>query len=62
MKTYARIERKVVQELFTTDSNIKELFHPSMQWVDVTGLAPEPTEGWRYEDGRFFEPLPLIEF
>lgn len=62
MKTYARIERNIVQELLITDGNIKELFHPSMQWVDVTGLAPEPTEGWRYEDDSFSEPLPIITF
>jgi len=62
MKKYARIEREIVQELLTTDGNIKELFHPSMQWVDVTGLAQEPSEGWRYEDDNFSEPLPLITF
>ncbi|MBD8125853.1 hypothetical protein [Pantoea agglomerans] len=62
MKTYARVERKIVQELFTTDGNIKELFHPSMQWVDVTGLKQEPSEGWLYENGIFTKPLPLITF
>lgn len=62
MKTYARIERGIVHELFTTDGNIKDLFHPSMHWVDVTGYEQEPSEGWRYEDGAFFKPLPLITF
>lgn len=57
MKTYARIERDTIQELFTTDSNIKELFHPSMHWVDVTGLTPKPSEDWRYISGKLYEPI-----
>jgi len=61
MKTYARIERGIVHELFTTDGNIKELFHPSMHWVDVTGLTPEPSEGWQYLRGKFCKPLPSIK-
>ena len=43
MQTYARIQDGVVAELFTTDRDIATLFHPALQWVNVTdasGTAP----------------------
>jgi len=39
MQIYARIENNKVAELFTTDADIKQLFHPSLVWVDVTHVA-----------------------
>lgn len=59
MKIYARIERNKVQELFTTNGNIKELFHPSMQWIDISDLEERPSEGWLYENDNFSPPVPL---
>ncbi|MBS6436793.1 MULTISPECIES: hypothetical protein [Pantoea] len=60
MKKYARIEKNTVQELFDTDRNIKEIFHPSMQWVDITEMKQQPSEDWRYDNEAFLPPLPLI--
>jgi hypothetical protein len=44
MKTYARIDHSVVAELFATDAPIRELFHPSLRWVEVAG--PDVAVGW----------------
>lgn len=47
MTLYARIDNNTVAELFETDSDISELFHPSITWADVTdepitvGMAAE---------------------
>lgn len=46
MKTYARIENGVVVELFTTDGNMAEMFHPDLIWEDVTNAAGVK-EGWK---------------
>ncbi|SEO76138.1 virus tail fibre assembly protein, lambda gpK [Luteibacter sp. UNC138MFCol5.1] len=46
MKTYARIDSEQVVEIITTDGDISEMFHPSITWVDVTSMEPEPVEGW----------------
>lgn len=56
MKTYARIDGGNVAELFTTDGDISEMFHPSIQWVDVTNAAPAPAVGWGYSSGVFSTP------
>lgn len=57
MKTYARIEADIVVELFETDGDISELFHPSLFWVEVTD--PSGKIGWRYEGDAFLPPLPV---
>ena len=36
MKTYARIGNNAVLELLATTANPSLLFHPTLQWVDVT--------------------------
>jgi len=46
MNKYARIYDAEVQELFSTDGDITEMFHPDFIWVDVTGMNPEPAVGW----------------
>lgn len=56
MATYARIDGGVVAELFATDGDIAEMFHPDMIWVDcstVSGIAV----GWTFE-GQVFAPAP----
>lgn len=35
MKTYARIESGVVVELFETDGDITQMFHPDLVWVEA---------------------------
>lgn len=56
MKEYARIEAGKTMELFSTDKDISTLFHPSIEWVDITSLQPAPLVGWLYVDGEFSEP------
>jgi len=57
MKTYARVENRIVAEIVTTAENIGSLFHPSLQWVDVTGQAIQV--GWvQSENGTFALPPP----
>lgn len=58
MKTYARINGGVVAELFDTDGDIREMFHPDLIWVDVTDISPMPQEGWTLSDGSFNKPAP----
>jgi len=56
MQKYARIDVDKTMELFSTDENISKLFHPSIEWVDITRLEPAPLVGWLYTDGAFSEP------
>jgi len=46
MKTYARIDKGIVMEIFSTDADIATLFHPELVWVDVTSVAPQPNDNW----------------
>lgn len=62
MKTYARVSEGLVHELFVTDGDMAEMFHPDMIWVEITDLVPEPVVGWSaYEESGswiFSEPVP----
>ena len=58
MKKFARIEAGVVAELVEGDT-IEGLFHPSLRFVDVTGVDLEV--GWLEVDGRFVAPPPPAE-
>lgn len=52
MMTYARIQGGCVAELLMTTAEARELFHPSLLWVDVSkvdGIAI----GWRYDGNQF---------
>lgn len=42
---YARIDNSEVMELFQTDGDIKEMFHPELEWIDVTKESPTPKQG-----------------
>ncbi|XQU68219.1 tail fiber assembly protein [Cupriavidus sp. H18C1] len=57
MREYARIYAGEVAELFATDGDIGEMFHPDLKWVDITGASPKPEVGWTY-DGAVFGPPP----
>ena len=46
MRTYARVSEEMVHELFSTDGNMAEMFHPDMIWADVTDIDPMPGVGW----------------
>jgi hypothetical protein len=56
---YARIEDGRVIELFETDGNIAEMFHPSLVWVEVPH-GFEVAQGWVYLEGEFSAPLPVM--
>lgn len=55
MKTFARIQDGRVAELLTASVNPVKLFHPTLLWVDISGL-PNVTVGWRFDGVRFAEP------
>jgi len=52
MKTYARIQDGRVAELLTTAANPGSLYHPSLLWVDVSGMSSVAV-GWNYDGSRF---------
>ncbi len=43
---YARIEKEKVVEVFETDGDISDMFHPDFIWTEVTNTSPRPAEGW----------------
>ena len=49
MKTYARVYNAAVAEVFETDRDMAELFHPEMVWVDISNELPLPEYGWTAE-------------
>lgn len=53
MKTYARIEAGRVAELFATDGDIAQMFHPSLVWVEAPGSV---SVGHVYAGGVFSAP------
>jgi hypothetical protein len=55
MKTYARVENRLIAEIIKTALDIHTLFHPSLQWVDVSGKTVQV--GWlQGNDGTFAAP------
>ncbi|WP_438300863.1 hypothetical protein [Pseudomonas sp. NMS19W] len=52
MKTYARIVNDTVVELFSTDGNMVEMFHPDLLWVDITEVTPAPQIDWSANFGN----------
>ncbi|BBR21452.1 hypothetical protein [Klebsiella sp. WP3-S18-ESBL-05] len=56
---YARIENGIVAELVDVPEgvDISELYHPDLLFVDVSGAAPQPEDGWTYADGVFAAPV-----
>ena len=63
MPTYARIDDGIVAELYTppaelADTPIANLFHASLQWVDVSAVHPQPEARWSYNGRAFAPPLP----
>jgi len=46
MHTYARVSDGLVHELFSTEGDITEMFHPDLIWVDITRQDPAPVVGW----------------
>ncbi|GAA0411468.1 hypothetical protein GCM10008969_37870 [Pseudomonas veronii subsp. inensis] len=46
MRTYVRVCDGLVVEIFETDGDITEMFHPDLIWVDVSEISPMPMERW----------------
>ena len=61
MRSYARIENGSVREKITLADavDIGERFHPSLLWIETTGLSPQPQEAWRYVGTAFTAPRPF---
>jgi hypothetical protein len=58
MKTYARIQDGRVAELFATDADMRQLFHASLMWVDVT--AQDAVDiGWTFDGANFAAPAEI---
>lgn len=57
MRSYARIDGGIVVELFSTDGNIAEMFHPDLIWVEIPE-GETPVEGWGYNGETFSPPSP----
>ena len=58
MKTYARVENLVVAEFVSTSAPIDTLFHPSLHWVDVTGMSVQVD--WVQGGDGTFAPPPVL--
>lgn len=54
MKRYLRIENKTAVEIFETDEDIKELFHPDLIWIECNDS--EYGIGSLYQNGVFSNP------
>lgn len=57
MKTYARIENQRVVEIVALNVKPEKLYHPSLVWVEITGLPEQPDVNYRYSDGLFAAPV-----
>jgi hypothetical protein len=55
MKNYARIEDRLVVELFATDGDITAMFESSLVWVEISDVSGISV-GWSYADGVFSPP------
>jgi hypothetical protein len=55
MRTYARVQDGVVAELLKTSSDVTQMFHPSLVWVDVSSNAAI-REGWHFDGKEFSGP------
>lgn len=59
MRTYVRIEDGRVAEFFSTASDIRQLFHPSLVWVDLAGQA-DVKLGWTFDGKTFAAPATVV--
>lgn len=57
MKTYARIENQRVAEIVSLNVKPEKLYHPSLVWVEITGLPEQPDVDYQYSDGVFTAPV-----
>ncbi|KES20141.1 MULTISPECIES: hypothetical protein [Pseudomonas] len=55
MTLYARIQDGKVFELFETDGDMAEVFHPALKWVEVPDEA-EVFQDWLWSEEKGFMP------
>jgi hypothetical protein len=55
VKTFARIQDNRVVEFIATGADIATMFHPSLVWVDVSGVA-RVEAGWSFDGSAFTQP------
>jgi hypothetical protein len=55
-RIYARVDGGAVMEMFATTGDITTMFHPSLTWVEITSISPQPQVGWSYAAGVFSAP------
>lgn len=62
MTLYGRIANETVVELFETDLAIASLFNPSLIWVALDNVAPQPGIGWSAActDGNWTFTPPIV--
>ena len=57
MKNYARIEEQRVVEMVSLSVEPSTIYHPSLEWVDITSSSSPPEIGYIYSDGIFTAPV-----
>lgn len=62
MRQYALIEGDVVKEIINRfDSfDISKAYHPSLIWVEITGITPAPKDEWIKTGTTFAAPPPTL--
>ena len=60
MKQYARIDGGTVREIISRSNAfaMSKAYHPSLVWIEITGVVPVPQEDWLYDGTNFSAPLP----
>jgi len=56
MKTYARIEEQRVVEIVSLSVEPSVIYHPSLEWIDITSLPAPPEIDYHYSNGQFAVP------
>lgn len=57
MKKYARIQNGRVMELVETKTNVSDMYHPALRWVDATAIT-HVAPGWHYDGVHWTPPAP----
>jgi len=56
MKTYARIEEQRVVEIVSLSVEPSTIYHPSLEWIDITSLSSPPEIGYFFNNDMFTAP------
>ncbi|MGG5150452.1 tail fiber assembly protein [Alcaligenes aquatilis] len=56
MKQYVLIIDGAVAETLETGGDIAVMFHPDLEWVEVTDIDPMPQAGWLFDGHEFSLP------